>query len=440
MTVRSSSAASSSPPELVALEETKKCISPLMDKVDAFSSEDEDGNVDESSQDLRAVRPRLVPRLSRVDRRRNDGEHLLYPYWIPSWLRRIHDMLPWINVFKRSGGGPWLSVTRSEVPNLTIFEEVTYRWKSIPDRWTLLLRCSMAFTTLFVLFILNVVTSTPLQPPANVDHIVDRFHDLFYPLNKAVRENKALFSAFMVTGSLMMDIVVCWIFGYWALLGDSMRLPIAYGLLYGVRSLIRRFTIFPFPADYVWGFPQVGKWKYHSLTVPFTIADDFFYSGHVGCATLAAIEHYYNKCWIGMGFSIMAALVTVFLMLTCRSHYMIDMLTGAAMASWYHMVAQKIAVYIDETMAFPPRPIANREKFMARWRKPAYRQATPEWMKFNEVSVPPTTTPRRCANSRIQSSAEDGCSTLAVAPADGTSSAGGAVVSQNMKDNISLSN
>lgn len=399
----------SSPPELVALEETKKCSLPLMRKNDGFSSEEEDNTTD----DPRAIRPRLVPKLSRVDRRRDDGDHLVYPYWIPEWIRKLQEVLPWTSVTKRSGGGPWLSVTRSEVPNLTIFEEVTYRWTSLPDRWTMLFRCSVAFTTLFILFILNVVTATPLQPPANVDRIVDRFHDLFHPLNQAVRTHEGLFAAFMVTGSLMMDIVVCWIFGYWALLGDSMRLPIAYGLLYGVRSLIRRFTIFPFPIDYVWGFPKIGRWKYHSLTVPFTIADDFFYSGHVGCATLAAIEHYYNKCWFGMGFSIVAAFVTVFLMLTCRSHYMIDMLTAAAMASWYHMLAQKMAVYIDEYMAFPPRPIANRETFMARWRQPAFRQtAISDWMNDNHI---PQKNINACgASSIIQSTAEDGANACVV--------------------------
>jgi hypothetical protein len=91
----------------------------------------------------------------------------------------------------------------------------------------------------------------------------------------------------MIVCGLMMDVMVVVLLIRFCFYGTSWRLVIALGVFYGCRAIIQNLFAMAYPEGYLWDYPGI-----YSLTVPYGSTNDFFYSGHVGCCIICALEYW----------------------------------------------------------------------------------------------------------------------------------------------------
>lgn len=151
-----------------------------------------------------------------------------------------------------------------------------------------------------------------------------------------------------------MDIMVLVSFYRFSFHGKSWRFPVAMFIFYMGRvfiQVIQLFILIPilqhiflikYPKGYLWEFPG-----FYSLSVPYSKTNDFFYSGHLGCAVICMLEFWYTG-WKKMAmFSILTALVQASLMTLLRGHYSIDLFAGIIFGHYFWMMADKYSFYLD---------------------------------------------------------------------------------------------
>lgn len=306
-----------------------------------------------------SVPPRTTRPLTQYRSRWDHERPKLQPTCNPNWLGAIQRRLPWYADTVAAGGGPWLSARAWEYPYRWLPQEVRWRWNHRGDRWLLCIRFTITALLVLTLLFINVIAQQDLYQVSDVPAIYDWFHSITTPLNQWVNRNHLAFNVIVLFASGMMDLLFLLIWIQWVAVGDSFRLPIAYSLLYALRAFIQRVCQFPFPKGYIWHAPTLGSVEIPSLTVPYQPSDDFFFSGHVACCVLATVEQVYYRCWWGVAFTVFVTLIQFFVMTITRGHYAIDMIAGAVIAHWVHMVASSAARPVDQWLSLPPRPVAG---------------------------------------------------------------------------------
>jgi len=92
---------------------------------------------------------------------------------------------------------------------------------------------------------------------------------------------------------------------------------------------VQKIWVSPFPQGYYWEAPFLP-----SLVVPYGRGSDFFFSGHSGFLVICASEWHRIKMPKMRNFAICVAIYTIFILLTYRIHYSIDIFTGVIFAEW----------------------------------------------------------------------------------------------------------
>ena len=92
----------------------------------------------------------------------------------------------------------------------------------------------------------------------------------------------------------------------------------------------------------IWKYPGIP-----SISVTYLITNDYFFSGHVGLPTLAALECRklgYRKI---MYLAIFTIFVEAFTLHVSRLHYCIDLITGVIVAHYIYIFTDKYIHIID---------------------------------------------------------------------------------------------
>ncbi len=97
-----------------------------------------------------------------------------------------------------------------------------------------------------------------------------------------------------------------------------------------------------FPKGFLFEYPG-----FPSITVSYLKTNDFFYSGHVGMPVILMCEFYFLKRYYMFSFSIFTFFVEFFTMIFLRSHYSIDLISGAIFAHYIFQNVSKITHYFD---------------------------------------------------------------------------------------------
>lgn len=100
-----------------------------------------------------------------------------------------------------------------------------------------------------------------------------------------------------------------------------------------------------YPDGYLWDFPGV-----YSMTVPYGTTNDFFYSGHIGCCVLCALEFKASKWGKWSYFSLITMIFQTSLMIALRGHYVIDLVTGIVFAHYFWLFAERYSYLIDVSL------------------------------------------------------------------------------------------
>ena len=84
-----------------------------------------------------------------------------------------------------------------------------------------------------------------------------------------------------------------------------------------------------------------------ALSVPYHDTNDFYYSGHVGTCIIYIFEFFLNGP-ICMGYTVTFIMINQWILLwLLRTHYIIDLVTGALIAHWAVINAEWLSYYCD---------------------------------------------------------------------------------------------
>lgn len=182
-----------------------------------------------------------------------------------------------------------------------------------------------------------------IMPTDDVKCLLDKVQQGLSDLNKLVNDQPGWRIFFQISSSLLMDVSFLTYFIYWTLYGTSVRIICAMSMFYGVRGVIMGFFLLGFPDGYTWDYPG-----FPSIVVPYGRTSDFFYSGHCGFLVIVACE------WFTLGFKKMCLvtnLITIymaFVMVVCRIHFSIDIITGMVFGHYLYIVARHYSPVLDD--------------------------------------------------------------------------------------------
>jgi len=184
---------------------------------------------------------------------------------------------------------------------------------------------------LFIICIIALIVGRSGVPDEEFENVKDRVMDALQAVNDFINAsgNEMYRDLMQMACSFLVDIVFLATFGFWVVKGKNARLPITMAIFYVVRALVQKVWVSPFPQGFYWEAPLLP-----SLVVPYGRGSDFFFSGHSGFLVICAAEWHKIKMPKMRNFSIVALIYTIFILLTFRIHYSIDVFTGVFFAEW----------------------------------------------------------------------------------------------------------
>jgi hypothetical protein len=181
--------------------------------------------------------------------------------------------------------------------------------------------------------------------PFPASGIGDGLHLLTAPLNSYFLQHARAANFLLIFSSGIIDLLALFLLGSW-LFGRSVRPFLGLFLLLALRQLMQSLCALPAPPDMIWhdpGFP--------SLLVTYSVANDFFFSGHTAIAVFAVLElaRRHRRWLTTAAFAIVLFEIAAVLIL--RAHYTMDVFTGIVAALWVSALCDRIAPAIDRRLA-----------------------------------------------------------------------------------------
>ena len=140
--------------------------------------------------------------------------------------------------------------------------------------------------------------------------------------------------------SLYLDGMIIFFSVHIILYAKNARILISVGVFYFSRAICQALFLFEFPIGYAFddpGFP--------SLMVAYQVTSDFYYSGHCGILVFIAMElrHLGHKKLYYC--NILVLMFMIFVMLSTRGHYSIDIVISILAGFYSQMVGFKLKAF-----------------------------------------------------------------------------------------------
>src|SRR2546427_3665752 len=152
--------------------------------------------------------------------------------------------------------------------------------------------------------------------------IGDAVHNLTAGLNSYFSQNPGAANALLVVSSALIDALGVFLLARW-FVERSVRPFLGLVLLLVLRQIMQAICALPAPPSMIWHYPG-----FPSLLVTYSVAGDYFFSGHTAIAVFAATEvARLRKRWL----TVLSVLIVLFEMVTVlvlRAHYTMDVFTG----------------------------------------------------------------------------------------------------------------
>jgi PAP2 superfamily C-terminal len=166
--------------------------------------------------------------------------------------------------------------------------------------------------------------------------IGDGVHAATASLNLYLHDHPSAANALLVVSSAIIDLLGIFLLSRWIFRGN-LRPFLSLVIVLGLRQIMQACVALPSPPGAIWhnpGFP--------SLLVTYSVAHDYFFSGHTAIAVLGAVElARYSKRWltiVGVGIVIFEAATVLVL----RAHYTMDVFTGLVTGLYAAHLAMQI--------------------------------------------------------------------------------------------------
>jgi len=177
--------------------------------------------------------------------------------------------------------------------------------------------------------------------PSPTNGIGDGLHRLTEPLNAYLLVHAAAANVLLIISSAIIDLLAIFLLLRW-LFGASVRPFLGLFLLMVTRQIVQAFCALPAPPNMIWHYPG-----FPSLLVTYSVAGDFFFSGHTAIAVFAATEiARLKKRWLSFA-SVLIVLFEISAVLVLRAHYTMDVFTGLVVALWVASFVERLSAPID---------------------------------------------------------------------------------------------
>jgi hypothetical protein len=152
--------------------------------------------------------------------------------------------------------------------------------------------------------------------------IGDGIHAATAPLNLFLHNHPAAANALLIFSSAIIDLLGTFLLSMWVFRGE-LRPFASLVMVLGLRQIMQACVALPAPPGAIWHNPGVP-----SLLVTYSVAHDYFFSGHTAIAVLGACElARFGRRWLtAAGVTIVCFEAAVVLVL--RAHYTMDVFTG----------------------------------------------------------------------------------------------------------------
>jgi PAP2 superfamily protein len=168
--------------------------------------------------------------------------------------------------------------------------------------------------------------------------IGDAVHDWTAPLHDRLEHNPRAANVLLIMSSGFIDLFGLFLIGS-ALFGPSLRPGIGLLLLFVFRQASQLTCALPTPPGVIWRYPG-----FPSLLVTYSVANDFFFSGHTAIAVLGAIElANVAPGWVAIAGGLIAFLEAA-TVLVLRAHYTMDVLAAVFAAFCAASLAARFVV------------------------------------------------------------------------------------------------
>ena len=170
-------------------------------------------------------------------------------------------------------------------------------------------------------------------PTAGID---DRIHNVTASANLYLHHHPAAANVLLVVSSGIIDLLGIFLLSMWIFRGE-VRPFLGLVIVLGLRQMMQALVALPAPPDAIWhnpGFP--------SLLVTYSVANDYFFSGHTAIGVLGATELFrLGRRWLRAA-AVAIVLFEATTVLILRAHYTMDVFTGLVTGLYAAYLAEGI--------------------------------------------------------------------------------------------------
>jgi hypothetical protein len=167
--------------------------------------------------------------------------------------------------------------------------------------------------------------------------IGDGLHTATSPANLYLHAHPSAANALLIVSSGIIDLLGIFLLSKW-ILGASARPFLALVMVLGLRQIMQGLVALPAPPNAIWHYPG-----FPSLLVTYSVANDYFFSGHTAIAVLAATEMArFGRRWL-TAVGVLIVLFEVVAVLVLRAHYTMDVFTGIVTGLYAASLADHIS-------------------------------------------------------------------------------------------------
>ena len=199
---------------------------------------------------------------------------------------------------------------------------------------SLALRLAVTAVAIVIWFWTQAMIGARSVPTAGID---DRIHNVTASANLYLHHHPAAANVLLVVSSGIIDLLGIFLLSMWIFRGE-VRPFLGLVIVLGLRQMMQALVALPAPPDAIWhnpGFP--------SLLVTYSVANDYFFSGHTAIAVLGATELFrLGRRWLRAA-AVAIVLFEATTVLILRAHYTMNVFTG--------LVAGLYAAYLAEGIA-----------------------------------------------------------------------------------------
>jgi hypothetical protein len=180
-------------------------------------------------------------------------------------------------------------------------------------------------------------------PTANISKGDVLFH-VTRGANEFLHANPRYADALLIASSAVIDVLGVWLLVS-SIFGPSMRPFVGLLIVFALRQISQAICVLPAPEGMIWRYPGCP-----SIFVTYSVANDFFFSGHTAIAVFGGMQLARIK---RPGFALVGFLVAMFEMVTVillRAHYSMDVFAGAMAALWAACAADRVGPLLDRAI------------------------------------------------------------------------------------------